>query len=177
MKNVNPANVFVLFLLLSSAILIGSCNIPFKRQQFQNQYASGGVLRPLLPTVFVHSYSESYYLKVGGRTFSHVRGLPPYYLEVPQLHSLLFVTGEVDNGATFHLFNLTSKKFKTIQCGMETETYGWDIGAPRKKGEQFSEWIENASSNRVTFASDRGKIVLDFDSGTAAVPGYHPWFK
>lgn len=177
MKNVNLGNVFALFLLLSSAILIGGCNLPFKHQQFQNQYASGGILRPLLPTVFVHSSSESYYLKLGGKTFSHVRGLPPYYLEVPQTHALLFVTGEVDHGATFHLFNLTSRKFKTIQCGMETETCGWDIGTQRKKGEQFSEWIENASSNRVTFASERGNIGLDFDSGTAAVPGYHPWFK
>jgi len=177
MKNVNPGNIFALFLLFSSAILIGGCNIPFKHQQFQNQFASGGVLHPLLPTVFVHSYSESYYLKVGGKTFSDVRGLPPYYLDVPQLHSLLFVTGKVDHGATFHLFNLATKKFERILCGMETETCGWNIGAPRKKGEQFSEWIENASSNRVTFGSDRGEIVLDFESGTAAVPGSHPRFK
>jgi hypothetical protein len=89
-------------------------------------------------------------------------------LEVPQLHSLLFVTGEVDQPAVFHIFDLQSKQFKTVegQCG--TETTGWDIGAPRKNGEPFTDWIQDTTPSSLTLVhqtlNGQNTSIIDLNS-------------
>src|SRR5262245_57236562 len=56
--------------------------------------------------LFISRWSH---MKVYGRHYAEVRGAEPCYLEIPQINSLLFVTG--GNGkAVVHMVNINSHK-------------------------------------------------------------------
>src|SRR5947199_37088 len=63
---------------------------------------------PLYP-FNVHG-SKTTYLEVNGKTYQGVRGSPPYYLDIPGLNSILFVTERPRNKVVFHVVNLQSKR-------------------------------------------------------------------
>lgn len=137
----------------------------YKVQQFKDKNASGGEMRSQLQNVFAH-LNQEFYLTVNGETYRDVRGTLPFYLEVPQLHSILFVTGKMDCPAIFHICDLKSKREETIEGG--PIGFGWDMGGTGKQGEPWTVYVLNAISNEVTL-SWRGEsgtelIVLKLDS-------------
>jgi len=116
-------------------------------EKYRDAKASGGeVVRPL-DWFGVHSSRPSY-LTVLGRTYRAVRGTPPYYIAVPSLASILFVTEGPSHQVTYHLVNLTTKEHIEFDGG--TSGFGGHIGAPRKSGEPFTDYVESVVSNRLT---------------------------
>jgi hypothetical protein len=153
--------LIVCFLLFVLAI---GCR--HKIETFSDSTASGGELRSPFQDLFAH-ISEDHYLKINGKTFSNIIGGPPYYLEVPDLHSVLFVTGNEDKGdVKFHILSRKTGQETVIHGGQLH--FGFDIGAPRKPGEAYTDFVQKASSNEVTLVSQGSKarviIVLNLRS-------------
>jgi len=154
----------VTLFLASFGVFATGCR--YKLQQFQDKNASGGELRSPLQKIFAH-LSEEFYIKVNGKTFKDVRGTLPFYLEIPQLHSILFVTGKMDCPARFHVCDLKTKREKIIEGG--PVGFGWDIGGSKKQGEPWTVSLVNATTNKVTLAwktqEKEALIVLNLNSG------------
>ncbi len=118
-------------------------------EDYRDTKAAGGEFRRPLDFLAVHS-SPPQYLTVNGHTYRGIRGSAPYYLDVPALNSILFVTGLIGGPTVFHLVNVNTKEhieFKARRSG-----FGGMIGANRKPGESFTDYIEEVSSNKVTLA-------------------------
>jgi hypothetical protein len=141
-----PAGVALFVVLSGIAVLLlrGVHNENYR----DSKVAGGEVVRPL-NLLAVHS-SQLQYLTVNGQTYRGVRGLPPYYLDVPTLNSILFVTGDIGGQTVFHLVNLLSKQ--EIKFNGGTSGFGGHIGANRRPHEPFRDYIEGVSSNEVTLA-------------------------
>jgi hypothetical protein len=117
-----------------------------------NKVVAGEIRRPW--DVFAAHISRPQYLTVAGKTYRGIRGLAPYYLDVPGTNSILFVTQATGDHITFHLLNLNTKEEVQIDGG--TCGFGWGIGGSRKPGEKFTDYIESADSNRITVAIHSG---------------------
>ena len=157
-----------ILILVSAMVLVGlivACFQRHKVEAFKRKDISGGQLRSPLQSIFAH-LSEHNYLTVSGKTYEDVRGGNPSYLEVPELHSILFVTGEPSRQATFHIFNVETKSEKTIDGGLLN--FGEGIGAPGKPGQAYTEFILKANSNEFVLASQypdfRKVITLNLTS-------------
>jgi hypothetical protein len=102
--------------------------------------------------------------------FSRVRGASPFYLSVPQLNSILFVTEDRAGRATFHLFNVTAGTDVEIVGG--NSDFGGHIGAPRPPGDDLTDYIESADTTAVVLATRNANrkiiTVLDLTSRTVA---------
>lgn len=115
-------------------------------EKYRDNKAFGGeIVRPL-DFLAVHS-SRPKYLSVGGHTYRGIRGSPPYYLDVPTLNSILFVTGAIGGRTTFHLVNLTTLEHLEFDGG--TSGFGGQIGANRSAGEPFTDYVETANADEV----------------------------
>ena len=137
-----------------------------KVESFSDKNFSGGELRSPLQDVFAH-ISEEHYLKINGKTYRNVKGGSPYYLEIPELHSVLFVTGDEDKGnVKFHIVNRETGHETVIKGGQIH--FGFDIGVSRKPGEAYTDFVQKASSNELTLVSQGTKarvvIVLNLAS-------------
>src|ERR1700733_12450913 len=64
---------------------------------------------PFYPILGLHT-GKSIGLKVAGKTYYKVRGMKPYYVDLPQIHSILFVTEGDSYKVTFHLVDMDTKK-------------------------------------------------------------------
>src|SRR5947209_18114978 len=53
---------------------------------------------------------DTTYLRIAGREYKGVRGAKPYYLDVPEIHAILFVTEGRNSKVNFHIVNLDTKK-------------------------------------------------------------------
>jgi hypothetical protein len=78
-------------------IFVRGCGI----EDAHDSKASWGQYHAPLDFMAVHASRPSY-IKVCGKTYSGVRGFSPYYLDVPTLNSVLFVT-ESMGLVRFHL--------------------------------------------------------------------------
>jgi len=69
-------------------------------------------LKDTVNFINVHASHGYFEMTVFGEKYSEVRGWIPFYIEIPEKESILFVTGrEYDNGqATIHVVNLNTKK-------------------------------------------------------------------
>jgi hypothetical protein len=104
------------------------------------------------PMVFIfpdaHGREARWDITVDGQVYRSVRGLKPYYIKIPELDSILFVTGTTN--ATFHLFSLATRK--------ETQIFGG--------GSPFGVWIGWDSpyppgvSNYVAAANSDGLLLV-----------------
>jgi hypothetical protein len=117
-----------------------------------NKVVAGQIRRPW--DVFAAHVSRPQYLTVAGKTYRGIRGLAPYYLDVPGTNAILFVTEAAGDHITFHLLNLNTKA--EIQIDGGTSGFGWGIGGNRKPGEKYTDYIESADPNRVTVAIHSG---------------------
>lgn len=113
---------------------------------------AGEIRRPW--DIFAAHISRPQYLTVAGKTYSGIRGLAPYYLDVPGTNSILFVTQTAGDHIMFHIFNLSTKE--DIQINGGTSGFGWGIGGSRKAGEKYTDYIESADPNHITISIHSG---------------------
>ncbi len=119
-------------------------------ETYSDSYVRAGEIERPFDYLLVH-VSKQQYMVINGKTYAGVRGMKPFYLRIPELKALLFVTEGSEYGETFHIINLQSKKEIEIDGG--TAGFGRDIGSGRKPGEPFSDYIESVASNKVTIAT------------------------
>jgi hypothetical protein len=96
-------------------------------------------------------YDAPQFLKVRGHTYRNVRGLPPCYLPIPELDSILFVTQAYHQDILFHIFNL--KTDKELEINGKYGTFGGHIGSRQTNGAPYTEFIESADSHFVVAVS------------------------
>jgi hypothetical protein len=138
--------ILVVILLCFVATVSTSC--AHEVQTYHDKYVSAGELHSPFEILNPHMGGWSY-IKVNGKTYKKVCGVAPFYLKIPELDSILFVTG--DEKKTFHIFNLKTKREIAIPGG--SISFGGNIGAPRKPGEPLTDWVESANTNEIVLAS------------------------
>jgi hypothetical protein len=132
-------------LAVVSMLLVVSC-VRGKKQVYSDTKVIVESKHPPLYPFNVHG-GETVYLEVGGRSFKNVRGTQPFYLNVPQSDSILFVTEGEPFRVTFHIFNLSTRRDTPIDG--HGSSFGWNIGSKKKPGEHYTDYVENADSNRL----------------------------
>ena len=143
----------------------------------------------ILDRVNVHA-SEIVKLSVNGRVFKAVRGTEPFYLTVPELKAILFVTEESENHATAHFVKWETKKVISVPIG--AFAFGGFIGSQslgRTNGEPGTDYVERVNGDKVRLTmrsfhwketseidlSQRKRLhteTLIFDKGTNVVKRY-----
>jgi len=135
---------------------LGLCYPSFHVETYRDQFVKAGELRSPLSSIAVH-VTRPNYLTLFGKTYRGVQGVQPFYLEVPALDSVLFVTGEDDQ--TFHLVNLKTRKHLGVG-GLKT-SFGGHI--------PYDDFVESASANQVVVATRyqdaKKSFFLNFRSG------------
>jgi hypothetical protein len=125
----------------------------------------GGEISSPLDVIAVHS-SKPQYLTINGKTYQGVRGSPPYYLEIPELHSLLFVTTDRNRMVKFNIINLSTKK--EISIDGDGSSFGWNIGVNRNPGDKLTDYIESSQTNKIIIATRsldwKETTILNLDS-------------
>ena len=126
-----------------------------------NRVTAGEIVRPI--NKLAPHISATTYLSIHGRTFTGLRGLPPYYLDITNLDSLLFVTEDKRRKVSFWI--VESKSDQAIQIDGDGSTFGWNIGSGRSAGEEYADWLEASSANNISLVTRSGsvrvKTVLD----------------
>src|SRR5262249_6469599 len=103
----------------------------WRQETYRSDGVSAGRVRTLLTLVSAHS-GEECYLKAWGRTYRGVRGVQPFYLEVPALDSILFVTVGHSGRATFHIVRRCGGREVRVDGGRAE--FGGHIGSHRTAG-------------------------------------------
>lgn len=167
----SPKSLTVVVRILLVLLLFITIGCRYKHQSFKQNRLSGGELRSPWQFFFAH-VSDEYYLTINEKTFKRVRGTSPFYLDIPQLNAILFVTGKMDQPAVFHIYSLGDKTDRTIEGG--PVGFGWDMGGNKPKGAPWSVYLLSAGENEIKLGW-RGSdgvsvIVLHLNSSTIELP-------
>jgi len=117
---------------------------------YHDQYVTVGETPNLLTLLNLHG-EPAKYLRIYGHNYDNVRGLPPCYLQIPELDAILFVTRKYHQDSIFHIINLGTKRETKID-GPYAD-FGGHIGSGRKNGEPYTDFVERADSNTVVLAT------------------------
>jgi len=139
----------LLFLLVLIAGALAFCFWGKQVQTYRDTKVTAGEITRPIDGLAVH-LSKPKYLTIGGKSYAGVRGVPPYYLDVPELNAILFVTEQKNHNVVFHLVNLENKQ--DIQIEADSSGFGRSIGSGGKAGEPGTDYIEGVQSNRITVA-------------------------
>jgi len=90
-------------------------------------------------------------VEFNGRQFRDVLGVPPYYLDVPQLHSVLFVT-RVNDGGTNAIHILDRQTGRDVEIPTIAD-FGRSIGLTNGP---FLEYVETVEPGKISVASESG---------------------
>jgi len=104
---------------------------------------------PFYPILGLHT-GKSIGLKVAGRTYYKVRGMKPYYIDLPQIHSILFVTEGDSYRFTYHIVNLETKK--DVEIDGDGTIFGNHLGA----GTAEADRVDRVDANTVTLVAYGG---------------------
>jgi hypothetical protein len=126
---------------------------PFRVQRFHDNRVVGGEIVRALDFIGPH-LSRRQFISVAGKTYYGVRGSSPFYLDLPTLHSILFVTEQMGGRVTFHLVNMETKEHLAFDGG--TGGFGGYIGSARKPGEPFTDYVESATSDEIVLVKRSG---------------------
>jgi len=97
----------------------------------------------------VHA-SPRHDISVNRKVYPNVRGIAPYYLSLPRINSILFVTDYDDYARSFHIVNIVNGKSSDIDVGRTG--FSGLIGGSRRPGDPFSCYIESYTSDEVVLA-------------------------
>ncbi len=99
----------------------------------------------------VHASHDEMWLVAFGKTYKDVRGLSPFYLEIPSKDSILFVTGRTfdDGQATVHVLNYKTKR--EIHFPAFDSSIGREIGGTTNSG--GSENIESVEGDKMVISA------------------------
>ncbi len=151
------------FLFACSCLVCTSC-FKLHFSDYKDANVKAITIQPML-LIFPVAHADGFRtdLKVFDKTYTDVRGLAPYYVKVPALDSILFVTGNNVGKAkaTFYLANLTTQQVTKIDgddspFGVYT---GWD--GPYPAG--ATNYIASASTNNLVLVTgDSQKRVTEY---------------
>ena len=119
-------------------------------ETYRDQRVRAGKMWTLVNIISPHSPADSY-VEVNGKRFRRVLGLPPFYIQLPQSHWILFVTGDGSGRITFHLSDPRARDVTAIDGGKVN--FGGHIGSKRAPGEAYTDFIEKETSNELVLAS------------------------
>jgi|GEM_PF-3336869 len=141
------------------SILTIACLIDYPVQTYENSYVVAGERRTSLNLVSVHSSAPHYLrLKCNGRTYNNVEGFEPFYLNVPELHSILFVTVSSQGMQTVHIVNLET--LKEINIDSAKHYFGGHIGSGRAPGDDLTDWVDRVEPGKVVVAARSGNRTI-----------------
>lgn len=142
---------YILFLLLILGLAFGLLRsiAPSDVQTFSDAYITAGESRRRIDVVFPHR-SPQQYLIFNGNRYSPIRGSEPYYIHIPELNSIAFVTESDEHRVALHLAALDSKKVVSVPLG--SSGFGWNIGSDRVPGSPGTDYIvvSNMTTLRLT---------------------------
>jgi len=93
-------------------------------------------------------------LQVGGQTFCWLRGIAPFYVDVPSGNRILFLTD--DGSLVIHVFDLATQQDTTVDAHcLRDWGFGYTLGARNPEGRD--DRIESAGSNILVMAWAGGK--------------------
>lgn len=178
----SPRTCLGLLALLCKPFGLCSCYGPGK-VVFQDSRVTAWHSDALLAPVNVHG-GERVSLRVGKSVYPNVRGGKPFYVTVPELDVVIFVTEETSEKSTLHLCYNATGKHLAIPIG--SSAFGNFIGAEnlgRKPGgpgtnhielldsenirlvTRSYQWRETLRVNLVTGKAERDETVIYDDSG------------
>src|SRR6266496_3559092 len=107
----------VFTLLVCAACAVGLLALRSKRivSYRDRKVTAGEIMRPI--DRLAPHLSKKKYLTIGNDTFTGIRGLPPYYLDLTNLNCILFVTADRRAAVTFWIAGLTSNHITRIDGG------------------------------------------------------------
>lgn len=117
---------------------------------YKDDIVSCGAVRRPLDLLAVHSGRENF-IRVGGRTYRGVRGLQPFYLRLPLLDSILFVTSSGSDALEFHIVKTEDCKEVTIKG--EKLSFGGHIGDPDPPGSPYTDYVDKESLDELVLAT------------------------
>jgi hypothetical protein len=135
---------------------------------YKDEVVTCGEVRRPLDVLAVHSGRENF-IRVGGRTYRRVRGLQPFYLRLPRLDSILFVTSAGDSGVEFHIVRVGD--WTDIKIRGEKLSFGAHVGAPDSPGSPYTDYVESASKEEIVLTTryPRGRKLLYLNLRTRSV--------
>jgi hypothetical protein len=110
----------------------------------------------------VHGGTDTEVLTMWGRTFKNVRGLDPCYLEIPNRHMVLFVTGRTYNGgqAVVHLADTATRRIRDFPA--HDSKIGYNIGPDKTNGvERVFSLDGDKLIIEARFLDERSKYFID----------------
>lgn len=131
------------------------------RNYHDDKVSTGELWRPF-NLVFAHMERPPY-LTVRGKTYVHVRGLPPHYLNVPNSSRILFAANK-GYSCVIYIVDLVSGV--SVEIPGNGSSFGGNVGGiDRPAGGAFTDWIESASNDEIVLATrndiTKVRIVLD----------------
>jgi hypothetical protein len=139
-------------------------------ESYRDSKVRAGEVKGPFSDLLVH-VSVPTYLTVCGRTYSGVRGVAPFYLEIPELDSILFVTEDKADNVTFHVLNLKTEREIAIDAG--NSIFGGHIGGAVKPGHKnFADYVESVHGRIIRLVHDLspfGKVVIDVNLDSARI--------
>ena len=119
---------------------------------YRDKYVIAEVEGPPILTGNLHG-EETTYLRAFGKTYKRIRGSKPFYIDIPKLDSIAFVTEDRREHGTLHLVNVQSKKETAV--GLGEFSFGGCIGYEqfgRKRGDPSTDFVD-VSGERLVLTS------------------------
>ena len=114
------------FIILAGCVAAATTGCRHQIETYRQNNISAGELRSPFQSVFAH-VGQYFYLTVDGKTYKNVSGSAPFFLDVPELNSILFVTGDETHGnVKFHIVNRETGH-EIVISGAQSH-FGADIG-------------------------------------------------
>jgi hypothetical protein len=161
---------FLKCILLYLAIGLSACYHPGK-VIFSDAQVAALHSDAFFSSINVHGAGERMTLKVRGVSDANVRGGKPFYITVPELESIVFVTGRSSNKATLHIVSNTDGRHLAIPLG--GSDFGNFIGGEAqgiKVGEPGTDWVEMLDANSMRLVhrsfSGRSSSIVNFKNRT-----------
>jgi hypothetical protein len=126
-------------------------------QTYQDANVRAGNVRYFFNAFSVHS-GMSHYLEVNHKIYRWVRGVEPFYLEIPQRHSILFLTRKGQDLGVIHILDL--RTFQEIRINGVEWFSGGHIGSKRAPGSDLSDYVERVEDNKIVLATRSGNRII-----------------
>src|SRR5260370_14878648 len=113
-----------------------------RTEVYRDEYVIAEVETPSILKGNLHG-DEIFYLKAFGRTYKWVQGSKPFYIDIPKLAAIAFVTQDLRDRCTLHVVNIESKKETEVK--LVDFTFGSFIGYEhfgRKRGDPGTDFID-----------------------------------
>ena len=115
------------------------------------------------PIIHPHT-SPNNKLIVDGNKYSRVRGLEPFYINIPELNSILFLCEQPNYHVVAHLYNLDSKKDRACEFG--SLIFGLGIGSDYDTVSVIdADRLELISKSRLKPPNTVYRTIVNFETG------------